>query len=239
MNINTYYQLRFNPHELPGAIKLRFREWELLLGLNDERTLAEAGKQLGLGEEETRRILSKFLEKELIEIAEMNYGEYLKRKQRAPVHHSPASTASSSKASIEAHAVVPLPEARQEARTAVPVPPLPSTPEPRFAPLPLPLVGASESNSSAAVSVSVRKLSIKSLTSFIMQHAGGDSNAGQLMVYRVFMRVDTKLLKRNGITSLRFQEDRLVADPELEQALLDSVAIALGVTCPEHVFIAA
>jgi hypothetical protein len=70
-----------------------------------------------------------------------------------------------------------------------------------------------------------------------VNNVGGDVNAGQLAVYRVFMRVDTKLLKRNGITSLRFQEDRIVSDAELEEAVLGSTRKALGVGCPDDVFV--
>ena len=80
-------------------------------------------------------------------------------------------------------------------------------------------------------------MSLKALMDFIMSYAGGDSSAGHLMVYRVFMRIETRLLKRNGIHSLRFQEDRVVADMELENALLESVKSALGVACPDNVFV--
>ncbi len=64
-----------------------------------------------------------------------------------------------------------------------------------------------------------------------MQHIlarAGDQQAGQLDIYRVFIRINTKLLQRSGITTLRFQDDRLIEDPELQQAIAASVEKALG-----------
>jgi hypothetical protein len=52
------------------------------------------------------------------------------------------------------------------------------------------------------------KLSLRALMDLIENHAG-NREAGQLDVYRVFVRVDTSLLKRNGIETLKFTDDRL------------------------------
>ena len=71
---------------------------------------------------------------------------------------------------------------------------------------------------------------------FILSRAN-DPTSGQLDIYRVFIRVNTRLLKRKGITTLRFSEDRLIADPELQQAIASSVRKSLGVNCPSQVFV--
>ena len=81
-----------------------------------------------------------------------------------------------------------------------------------------------------------RNLSLRALMNLIERHAGG-REAGQLDIYRVFVRVDTGLLKRNGIETLKFTEDRLVSDPELQQAIVRSVKKTLGFDCPETVWI--
>lgn len=47
----------------------------------------------------------------------------------------------------------------------------------------------------------------------------------------------SELLKRNGIETLRFTEDRLVTDPELEQAIVRSVKKTLGLECPDSVWV--
>ena len=67
--------------------------------------------------------------------------------------------------------------------------------------------------------------------------AANGSEAGQLDVYRAFVRVPPQLLQRNGITTLRFEDDRLVSDPDLQQAILTSVQHVLGRPCPPDVFV--
>jgi hypothetical protein len=71
----------------------------------------------------------------------------------------------------------------------------------------------------------------------LIETEAGSREAGQLDIYRVFVRVDTSLLKRNGIETLRFTDDRLVSDPELEQALVRSVKRTLGLNCPDSVWV--
>ena len=83
-----------------------------------------------------------------------------------------------------------------------------------------------------------RQLSLKRVMQFILDRAP-DLNAGQLDIYRVFIRVNTKLLRRNGINTLRFEEDRLITDAELQSAITASVEKTLGLTCPQDVYLAA
>lgn len=81
-----------------------------------------------------------------------------------------------------------------------------------------------------------QKLSLKALMQFILDRAV-DLTAGQLDIYRVFIRVNTRLLKKNGITTLRFQDDRLISDPELQSAIVSSVEKTLGLRCPKEVYV--
>lgn len=81
-----------------------------------------------------------------------------------------------------------------------------------------------------------RALSLKALMSFIRKRSP-DETAGQLDVYRAFLRVDPELLKRHGITTLRFEDDRVVRDAELQERILSSVESTLGVRCPPDVFV--
>ena len=81
-----------------------------------------------------------------------------------------------------------------------------------------------------------RRLSLKALMQFILERAQ-DSTVGQLDIYRVFIRVNTKLMRRNGIHTLRFEEDHLISDPELQNAILSSVQKTLGLSCPQSVFV--
>lgn len=81
-----------------------------------------------------------------------------------------------------------------------------------------------------------RRLSLKRVIQLILDRAA-DLNTGQLDVYRVFIRVDTKLLKRNGITTLRFEDDRLIGDPELQGAIVSSMQRTLGLYCPDNAYV--
>lgn len=108
----------------------------------------------------------------------------------------------------------------------------PSRPAFGFKPLPLPNQQPRESQPMSGT----RRLSLRALMNLIERQAGS-REAGQLDIYRVFVRVDTLLLRRNGIDTLRFTEDRLVADPELEQAIVGSVKKTLGLVCPESVWV--
>lgn len=101
-----------------------------------------------------------------------------------------------------------------------------------FKPLPTPNQEPRESQPMPGT----RRLSLRALMNLIERQAGS-REAGQLDIYRVFVRVDTLLLRRNGIDTLRFTEDRLVADPELEQAIVGSVKKTLGLVCPESVWV--
>ena len=81
-----------------------------------------------------------------------------------------------------------------------------------------------------------KTLSLRALMSYIMDRAP-DLSSGQLDIYRVFIRVDTDLLKRNGITTLRFKEDRRVQDPELQSAISASLKSTLGLTFPDEAYV--
>ncbi|MEL7059543.1 MAG: hypothetical protein AAGN46_05910 [Acidobacteriota bacterium] len=111
--------------------------------------------------------------------------------------------------------------------------PKPTTLRP-VAPPPEPPTGPRAADASGD-RTNARRLSLKALMRFILDRSP-DRNAGQLDVYRVFIRVDTKLLKRNGIETLRFEEDRLVADSELQRAITSSVERTLGLQVPDSVY---
>lgn len=82
----------------------------------------------------------------------------------------------------------------------------------------------------------VPRMSLRTLMGSIMNRAP-DLSSGRLDVYRVFIRVDTELLRRNGITTLRFEEDRQIEDKELQEAIQDSLRATLDMECPADVFL--
>ena len=78
-----------------------------------------------------------------------------------------------------------------------------------------------------------RSLSLQAVIQFILSQSP-DPTAGQLLTYQVFMGINTQLLKRNGITSLRFQDDRFITDPELQAAIAENIQATLGTPFPDH-----
>lgn len=80
-----------------------------------------------------------------------------------------------------------------------------------------------------------RTLRLRALLAFVVSRAA-ETEQGQLDVYRAFLKVDPKLLRRNGITTLRFEDDRRVSDPELIDAIVASVEEAIGERCPAELF---
>jgi hypothetical protein len=96
---------------------------------------------------------------------------------------------------------------------------------PAFSPLPVP----------GAEPKVARALSLKQLMKLILDRYP-DETAGQLAIYRVFINVDNQLLRKNGINSLRFSEDRSITGPALQVAIQASVEQTLGMQLPESVW---
>jgi len=216
MRSSIIYQPKRDWKELPPDIKLRQWEWRVLLEFNGNQTIGQAIEQSGLKREEMAALLQKFHGLDLLVERELTFAEFMKVEALHPAGDGD------------------FPELPAPPRVfnSVALPPPAPIQSSHFIPLPTPKTPAA-----LPATTRGRKMNLKAVMNFITNHVGGDANAGQLAVYRVFMRVDTKLLKRNGITSLRFQEDRIVSDPELEEAVLGSTRIALGVGCPDDVFV--
>jgi hypothetical protein len=84
-------------------------------------------------------------------------------------------------------------------------------------------------------SVGSEALSLRAILDFLMSRAT-DAESGQLDVYRTFLRIDSALLRRNGITTLDFDDDRWVSDPALIDAILESVTRTAGAV-PREAFV--
>jgi hypothetical protein len=81
-----------------------------------------------------------------------------------------------------------------------------------------------------------RRLSLKALMAFLAEGAAS-AEEGQMNVYRLFIRLDPQRLQKNGIKTLRFEDDRLVEDPELQEEILAAVEATFGRSCPPSVFV--
>lgn len=80
---------------------------------------------------------------------------------------------------------------------------------------------------------------LKAVVDFIVSQVG-NSSLGQLVVYRVFLRVPPQLLQAEDIASVHLLNDQSVVKTEaLKQAISSSVTEVLKRPLPESVFAAA
>jgi hypothetical protein len=238
----SVYRRNKDPRELPATLKLRALEWAFYFAVTGTHTAAELARQMRAESGERDKAFSRLICLGLVAEQELDASEYLRalaasgdREERA-LHDfllGAAQTAS-----------VPVDPAASET-LQVPRPRLLEVPErtttrPGRTPLPAfgfkPLPSPDDDRKENLLMSASRRLSLRALMNLIERQASS-TEAGQLDVYRVFVRVDTVLLKRNGIETLRFTEDRLVSDPELEQALVGSLKKTLGLDCPESVWV--
>jgi hypothetical protein len=250
--------------ELPDDLRLRAIEWALYFAVDGKQTAAELGRQLRAEIVDRDTALTRLADFNLIEEQPLDASEYVRalaaagdREERS-LREYPISAAWPAPTTGQAEA--PPPPERSGGESAPVfrvVPSLPAgsppsllrevtdtvhrstlrqgrTAQPAFGFKPLPIPN-DETKEKRSMSGS-RRLSLRALMNLIERQADS-REAGQLDIYRVFVRVDTLLLKRNGIETLRFTDDRLVSDPELEQALIRSVKKTLGVTCPESIWV--
>jgi hypothetical protein len=234
----TVYRRAKEPRDLPSGLRLKALEWALYFAVTGKHTAAELGRQLRAASTESAAAFARLLALGLIAEQELDAADYVR---------ALAAAGDSEEKSLREFlmgAVEPAPLASAplaSAPAAVPTPVPPPTPWPRpvavppafgFKPLPPPDAETKENRPMPPS----RRLSLRALMNLIERRAAS-REAGLLDVYRVFVRVDTLLLKRNGIESLRFTEDRLISDPELEQALVKSLKKTLGLDCPEAVWV--
>jgi hypothetical protein len=91
-----------------------------------------------------------------------------------------------------------------------------------FEPLPLPVPPAP-------------RLRLQALLGWLTEGAASAED-GQLNVYRTFLRLDPARLRAHGITTLRFEDDRTIADVDLAHEIVLSAEQTLGRPCPSNVF---
>jgi hypothetical protein len=244
----TVFKRGKEPRELPANLRLRALEWAFYFAVTGKQTAAELGRQLRAGPAEQDEAFSRLISLGLIAEQELAASEYVRalaaagdREEKSlhefligAVQPSSASTdgASSETLRVPRPRLLEVPEMSQPSPRTTLRPD--RTPKPAFGfkPLPSPDDDRKEDQRMSAS----RRLSLRALMNLIERQAPS-TEAGQLDVYRVFVRVDTVLLKRNGIETLRFTEDRLVSDPELEDALVRSLKKTLGLDCPESVWV--
>lgn len=226
------YALAAPLERLRADLRLRSLEWGVLFAVTGRHTVAQIGASLELPGEERDQIFRRLAELGLIDERPLTAREYLRAAATVGgvggVGGEPRTLAgflAGGLAGPDAEpVVVPILEA-QEIQVE----------ENGFEPLALPEEEI-VMNTTATLATPPPPMSLRAVMRFITAQAPA-SDAGQLDVYRAFVRVSPQLLKRSGITTLRFEDDRLVSDPDLQQAILASVRHVVGKPCPPDVFV--
>ena len=204
------YEQAAAPSTLPDTLRLTPGEWSAYFLCSPRRSGGEIARLLGWDDGRCERVFNKLLSDGLVREAACTLAEL----GAARAFDRPADPA----APIGLTAYL-TGTAQTAATPSIPA----GTPAPAFRPLPPP---------------PARPMSLRAVIDYILGlHT--DKTTGQLAVYRVFMGIDTRLLRRNGITSLRFQEDRLIEDPELRRAIERRLESELHTRPPGTLFNAA
>lgn len=218
------YHLVPEMSEIPDDLRLRNIEWGVLLAITGQHSATQIGDAFDLDEAERRRVFARLLETGLIEEQPVTWSEYLRANAITPSLDG-EDRRQDLRTFLRAGVTLPAPAAAAAS-------PDPSRQHALTRPVPTPFTPLATPRSEART----RRLSLKVLMRHILDRAP-DANSGQLDVYRVFIRVDTQLLKRSGIDTLRFEDDRVVEDPELQQAIARSLERTLGMALPADTYI--
>jgi len=210
------------------AIKLHAPHWKLLLAYDGQRSLSEVAISAETSFADAIPLTQKFLDKGWIEEMPITLDQYLKRTGMIDI---------SSVGATVAPAVVlhePGKEPPSKKTEAIP-PPLPA-PAP-IKPAQPPLSGAIPPTTAAPKTG--RAMSLKAVVDFVVSLVGNVS-LGQLLVYRVFLRVPPELLLAEDVASVHLVNDTsIIKSEKLQKAIFDAVNDVARRPLPDSVFAAA
>jgi hypothetical protein len=206
-------------------IRLHAPQWKLLLAFDGQRGLSEVALSVESSFAEALPLTQTFLDKGWIEEQPITLDQYLKRTKAHDI---------SSTGVIPAATVLHEPEKR----TTPPPPPI--LPQPPLVQTPPPLAKQAETpaapeKASEAPSTQ-RGMKLSAVVDFITSLVGNIS-IGQLLVYRVFLRVPPELLLAEDIASVHLVNDTSVIQGEkLQKAIRDAVDAVAKRALPDSVF---
>lgn len=192
------------------GIRLHAPQWKLLLAFDGQRSLAEVALSADTSFAEALPLTERFLAQGWIEEQPISLDQYLKRSGAPDIS--------------AINAVVPPAVILYEPKPAASLPPGP------VAAAPIPPVPAAPNSSGRS------SMRLSALVDFIVASAGSTS-IGQLLVYRVFLRVPPELLQAEDIASVNLIEDTsLIRSPALQEAIAAAVQEIVKQPLPDSVF---
>ena len=200
-------------------IRLHAPQWKLLLAFDGRRSLAEVALSAEVSFAEALPPTRTFLDRGWIEEQPITLDQYLKR------------TGARDVAAIGA--AVPPATVLHEPQTEAPAPPpLPASPATAKTDEP----SSSAPEKAPEASPSRRPMRLSAVVDFITSLVGNIS-IGQLLVYRVFLRVPPELLMAEDIASVHLVNDTsLIQGEKLQKAIAEAVNAVAKRPLPDSVF---
>jgi hypothetical protein len=208
------------------TIRLHAPQWKLLLAYDGQRSLAEVALSAGVSFAEALPLTEKFLSSGWIEEQPITLDQYLKRTGAPDISAIGASVPPA----VVLHepkpdAIVPTTPPPLVPRSTVTLTPPPITPPPISTPPPL-KTNHGPMRLSAVVDY---------ITSLV-----GNTALGQILVYRVFLRVPADLLQAEEIASVHLVNDTsLIRSEALQKAIAAAVSEVAKRPLPDGVYAAA
>jgi hypothetical protein len=215
-------------------IKLHAPHWKLLLAYDGVRTLAEVALSAETTFAEALPLTRKFLDEQWIEEQPITLDQFLKRQGMKDIASTgsmvpPAAVLHKPEPIVAAPVAAPTPVATPSpalAAAAAPPPPLPATPA----------VATPPAIAHPPGMKPARAMRLSAVVDFITSLVG-NIGVGQLLVYRVFLRVPPELLLAEDIASVHLAGDTSVIESEkLQKAISDAVNAVAQRTLPDSVF---
>jgi hypothetical protein len=224
-------------------IKLHAPHWKLLLAYDGQRSLSEVALSAEISFADALPLTQKFLDEDWIAEQPITLDQYLKRigtKDIAPgaavapptVLHEPGQpTASTAATPAPVAPAVSAPQASTPRPPAIQAPP----PLPPSVRLGTPAVATAV----PPLKSTGRSMKLSAVVDFITSLVGNIA-IGQILVYRVFLRVPPELLMAEDIASVYLVNDSsLITGEKLQKAIADAVNAVTKKMLPDSVYAAA
>jgi len=208
-------------------IRLHAPQWKLLLAYDGQRSLSEVALSAETSFADAIPLTHQFLDKGWIEEMPITLDQYLKRTGAVDI--------SSVGATVPPAVVLHEPGKQPPSKRTEAIPP-PLPPPGEIKPAQPPLSGA---NPPVTAAKTGRAMKLSAVVDFIISVVGNVS-LGQLLVYRVFLRVPPELLLAEDVASVHLVNDTsIIKSEKLQKAIFDAVNDVARRPLPDSVFAAA
>jgi hypothetical protein len=229
-----------------SSIRLHAPQWKLLLAFDGQRALSEVALSAGMPFPEAVTEAEGFLKHDWIAEQPISLEEYLKR-----ASGSGSSSSGATPPPVPVHE--PKPDAKMESKPelkadtkaengaalamATAIPPVKEMPAP--APKEEPALAMKESPAAEIPLVARRPMRLSAIVDYIISLAESIP-LGQLLAYRIFLRVPPEILQSEDIVSIHLVDDTSVIRSEaLQKAIASAVQEIVRRPLPESVYAAA